>query len=318
MDSNFKPGNTGVGVPVLFVIGPPRSGTSILGRVLDCHPNLSTWVEPYYVWDYHFRSRPHDELTADDATPEVRDRIVKEFSVFRRAFGGNRVVDKSPRNCLRIPFIEKVFPDSNYLFIVRDGRDAVSSIKQQWQLKQRIIHGRHLKKDWEAKSNLIRKWLKKRPLWRMRIQSLLFEVGPPRYWRSGTHLHRLRWAGNFGWGPRFKGWQRCMDSVSLAEFCALQWSACAAGIMENRSRIPDSRQYVITYEDFVKDHKDCLRRALSHFHLGAPEVFWEKLPEINRQNTGKWKKQLTPDEIASITPLMEKAMLALQYRVETS
>jgi len=38
-------------IPILLIIGPPRSGTSILGRVLDAFPAVSSWVEPYFVWD---------------------------------------------------------------------------------------------------------------------------------------------------------------------------------------------------------------------------------------------------------------------------
>ena len=76
--------------PIAMIIGPPRSGTSILGRALDQHPRISTWIEPYYIWDHFFRTAPDDELTAVDATDKVRKWIRSTLlKIFCNIWGWN-------------------------------------------------------------------------------------------------------------------------------------------------------------------------------------------------------------------------------------
>ena len=119
-----------------FIIGTPRSGTTLLGRILGLHPRISTWIEPYYVWDYHFRNAPHDHLDDHDASEKVKRSIRNAFMRYRQAQNVDVVIDKSPRNCLRLSFINSVFPESRYIYILRDGRDSILSIYQQWRLKK--------------------------------------------------------------------------------------------------------------------------------------------------------------------------------------
>ena len=83
----------------VFIVGSPRSGTTILGELLDRHQHISQWYEPYFVWDHFFRTAPDDERTEAEATPEAeaaeatpdaeaaeRSRIVEAL----RQTGGNR------------------------------------------------------------------------------------------------------------------------------------------------------------------------------------------------------------------------------------
>ncbi|MFC1869143.1 sulfotransferase [Thermodesulfobacteriota bacterium] len=43
-------------IPIIIIVGAPRSGTTMFGRVLDRHPNLSTRMQRYYIWDQFFKS----------------------------------------------------------------------------------------------------------------------------------------------------------------------------------------------------------------------------------------------------------------------
>jgi hypothetical protein len=47
----------------VFIVGSPRSGTTIFGELLDKHPQLSQWYEPYFVWDRFFRKEIYSILT---------------------------------------------------------------------------------------------------------------------------------------------------------------------------------------------------------------------------------------------------------------
>ena len=44
-----------------------------------------------------------------------------------------RLLEKTPENCLRLPFLQALFPDARVLFLVRDGRANVHSLLEGWQ-----------------------------------------------------------------------------------------------------------------------------------------------------------------------------------------
>ena len=162
-----------------MIIGTPRSGTSILGRVLDQHPLISTWVEPYYIWDHHFRDAPNDVLTADQATVDVQIWIRKAFRRYLKMCRVEKVVDKSPRNCLKLPFVRKIFPEAWYIFILRDGRDTILSILSQWKRKKEIFVNNSEGSQWQNRLYIFKRWLRRRPNWKFSLKSVLFELVHP-------------------------------------------------------------------------------------------------------------------------------------------
>ncbi len=44
-----------------------------------------------------------------------------------------RLLEKTPENCLRLPFLEALFPDAKVIYLVRDGRANVSSLMEGWR-----------------------------------------------------------------------------------------------------------------------------------------------------------------------------------------
>jgi hypothetical protein len=44
-----------------------------------------------------------------------------------------RLLEKTPENCLRLPFLEALFPDGKVIYLVRDGRPNVSSLMEGWR-----------------------------------------------------------------------------------------------------------------------------------------------------------------------------------------
>ena len=263
-----------------MIIGTPRSGTSILGRVLDLHPSISTWIEPYYIWDHHFREAHDDVVTAAQATDDVRIWIRKAFTRYLRVHRVEKVVDKSPRNCLKLPFIQKIFPEAYYIFILRDGRDTILSILSQWERKKEIFAKNRGSDQWQSRLYIFRRWLNRRPTWKFRLQSILFELGPPANWLKKQFLNDLRWDGRFGWGPRFKGWHEFIDRVTPLEFSAYQWVHCARGILDNISLIPEHRKIILKYEDFIRDPEASIMSLFSFLKIDLPDGYMETLPEI--------------------------------------
>lgn len=299
--------------PVLFVVGPPRSGTTILGEVLDHHPRLTHWYEPYFVWDRRFRNAPDDVRTAKDARPEVIAEVQSAFAGFRRAMKADFVVDKSPRNSLRLPFIHAAFPHAKFLFILRDARETVLSINREWRIRQDTVTNPDAQKRLGGGLSMLRYMLGRQPLWRHRLRFLKFEMGPMSQWTRGQILSRTRWHGNVGWGPQFTGWDRLFGKVDTLEFNAWQWLHCVQGIESYLPNIPSAQQHTIRYEEFTANPDKILGQMLSFLDMEFPPDFMERIPRIRAGNTSKWRERFSAEDLALIGPIVSRHLIKLGY-----
>jgi hypothetical protein len=153
--------------PFLFMLGCPRSGTRMLGRLVDAHPEVAVVHEARFVpgWFVHRRGVTEDGF----ATPELVERLVEFerfeqlgvareelerllatgrplpyatfvselFELVARARGKRLVADKSPRYVRNIPTLHELFPSAKILHLVRDGRDVALSVASWRKVKER-------------------------------------------------------------------------------------------------------------------------------------------------------------------------------------
>jgi tetratricopeptide (TPR) repeat protein len=117
----------------VFLLGFPRSGTTLAETVLLNHPDVISLEERdtfhASVLDFLTDPRGLDRLasTAERDLRFYRDDYwtrVKEFGVDP---AGKIFIDKNPFNALKLPLIYKLFPDARVIFAVRDPRDVVLS-----------------------------------------------------------------------------------------------------------------------------------------------------------------------------------------------
>lgn len=117
----------------VFLLGFPRSGTTLLEVILEGHPNVASLEENESLIDSvnEYMQRPQDLERLLRAPPAV----LKEFRaaywqhVARAGLdvAGKMFVDKHPLNTLKLPLIARLFPDARVLFACRDPRDIVLS-----------------------------------------------------------------------------------------------------------------------------------------------------------------------------------------------
>jgi hypothetical protein len=144
--------------PFLFIVGCPRSGTRLLGRLVDAHPEIAIVHEARFVpgWFVHRRGLTPAGL----ATPELVEKLLEFprfeqfqvqpedlerllptgeeipyaafvsglFDLHGRSQGKRLVGDKTPRYVRHIPTLHDLFPAARFVHLVRDGRDVALSL----------------------------------------------------------------------------------------------------------------------------------------------------------------------------------------------
>lgn len=117
----------------VFLLGYPRSGTTLVENVLASAPNVIALEERETLAD------TDDVLVANDGTMPSLDRLAPAaIDTLRAAYwrrvaamagdvGGKTFVDMNPLNGIKLPIIARLFPDARIVVMRRDPRDIVLS-----------------------------------------------------------------------------------------------------------------------------------------------------------------------------------------------
>lgn len=117
----------------VFLLGFPRSGTTLLEQVLASHPDVEALEERETLADAQraFQMQPADVARLARASEAelapLRDAYWARVKAEGADVAGKVFVDKHPLHTFRLPLILKLFPDAKILFARRDPRDVVLS-----------------------------------------------------------------------------------------------------------------------------------------------------------------------------------------------
>lgn len=125
----------------IFIIGVPRSGTTLLRVLLDSHPNIacgpeSPWLARMpssvkrlyqFMCEDEFGYVKNFGVEREILRRQVADWVNNLYMAYAEKRGKKRWGDKTPDNSLEISFLSELFPDACFVFIVRDGRDVACS-----------------------------------------------------------------------------------------------------------------------------------------------------------------------------------------------
>jgi hypothetical protein len=302
----------------VFIVGSPRSGTTLLGELLDRHPQVSQWYEPYFVWDHLFRDAPHDERTVADVTIDVRRQIFKDFNRFRQKRRCSALVDKSPRNSLKIPFILEIFPQAKFIHLLRDGRDATLSIHKEWLRRRRIFQNpaKEGRFDYIGAVDVMKDFLARQPFLSHKLRALWFETHGHLF-NKAKQLNRLRWKGEIGWGPRFNGWEEVYARTSLLQFNAYQWLNCIQSIQQNWESIAPKNRLKVRYEDLITHPEEQINEIIRFIGVHSSQKFIGALPGLKADNYNKWKDELSSTQLEEIISILTPGLIDLGYAEST-
>src|SRR6266700_2436424 len=147
----------------IFVLGCPRSGTTLLQLMLHAHPQIAIPPETRSVLTSYEGRGKFGDLRAEPSRRALARSIVSErktlfydlgldagevleeivagpptlgsaigivFRAYARRFDEPRWGDKRPGYYQYIPALLRMFPDAQFVHLIRDGRDCVASLKR--------------------------------------------------------------------------------------------------------------------------------------------------------------------------------------------
>ena len=149
--------------PPIFIVGAPRSGTTLLRQMLNRHPGIAICGETHFleiacqerrrrafgdlsdagnrerlIKSYLSTRRAHKQLQMD--LVKLAERLRREGTGYREMFasiltcyaestGKHRCGEKTPRHSLFVETLCDWFPGALILHILRDPRDVVASLR---------------------------------------------------------------------------------------------------------------------------------------------------------------------------------------------
>lgn len=144
--------------PYVFLVGCPRSGTTLLRRILDAHWQLAITRESHWIPRYYeervgtasdgrvaealvteLLANPRftrlgidreqlETLLASRSADSYASFVSAIFDLYGEACGKSLVGDKTPGYVRRILTLHSLWPSARFVHLVRDGRDICSSV----------------------------------------------------------------------------------------------------------------------------------------------------------------------------------------------
>ncbi len=124
--------------PPAFLIGFPRSGTTLLEHILAAHPQIRTLEERPTISTLKLQlanmpgGYPQALATLSDAQIlQLRATYAELAGLPSAADSGKTIVDKYPLNLLNVGIILRIFPNARFIFVLRHPCDACLSCFMQ-------------------------------------------------------------------------------------------------------------------------------------------------------------------------------------------
>lgn len=232
--------------PIAFVHGCGRSGTTILGRVLQSHPGIHYLFEPYHAWAVvdpntdmlrlYTDGRGATIMRGEEVTEETRERFRRVILSEGVRSGRGLLVEKTPINALRLGYLEILAPHARHVHIVRDGVDVVRSIDRLASANAYAIAGKPTLNRWWGVGGW--KW-----------EALARDGAAAGYYPDEVPSLRTH---------RERG--------------AYEWLVTMHEIDRYRQRLGD-RLLELTYEDLTGRSRPTLVRVCEHLALDAPAAW---------------------------------------------
>jgi hypothetical protein len=141
----------------IIILSAPRAGSTLLFETLAQAAGIYTiGGESHRLIESIDALRPgaaavaSNRLTAKDASPPIVMELCRRFASQLRDRDGQapapgasaRLLEKTPKNALRVPFLLQVFPDAQFIFLHREPRANLGSMMEAWRSRGWVTYKR--------------------------------------------------------------------------------------------------------------------------------------------------------------------------------
>ncbi len=134
--------------PPCFLVGFPRSGTTLLDQILDCHPQLQVMEEVPILEtlaseiDVSYGGYPRALPSLDQE--DIKSLRARYFNEVEQSIGrkpGTVLVDKLPLNIQHVPLAVRLFPATKFILVIRHPCDVVlSNFMQNYKINEAMAN----------------------------------------------------------------------------------------------------------------------------------------------------------------------------------
>jgi Sulfotransferase family len=156
--------------PCVFIVGCPRSGTTLLRRIADAHAELAVIGELHWLprwWERRVGLTPHGLVTGEllqalfaeprfhkfEVAPERVAELLRShrpqqyadfvsglFDLHGRVKGKPNVGEKTPGYVRFLPTLHSLWPHARVIHLIRDGRDVALSLFDRTRTRRAAWH----------------------------------------------------------------------------------------------------------------------------------------------------------------------------------
>lgn len=276
----------------VMVTGTPRSGKSLLARILGESPEFAFLSEPLTIWNIGLGQRPDDRRTADEVTERVRKRIRKACQARVAREGGERYLDDLAYHAVRIPFVHRVMPEAKIIHVIRSGEDALPE----------LLYG------WTYRDTVARAFARRR-------RNINFSTLPRLAVKFARNYVLSRFRGRRAtWGPRVPGLEELGDSAPTAAVAALQWRRMEEIALRDLQKLPAEQVLEVRFEDVIDDPEGQAIRAGEFCEVDDLEALSEVAAEVvDPEFVGENRVLPTPREWEAVRPIIDPLQQRLGY-----
>ena len=130
--------DNGETISPIFLVGFPRSGTTLMDTILRSHSEIEVLEEKPTVVAAKAAIRKngyneiHNKVFSIDIISEARSSYIKEFRKHIKSSDTNSVyIDKLPLNLIEVPLINQLFPSAKFILALRHPFDTILSCWMQ-------------------------------------------------------------------------------------------------------------------------------------------------------------------------------------------
>lgn len=164
--------------PPVFIMGFPRSGTTLLDTLLMNIPSFHVLEELPVVRQIEYALGPQSRIGVIDSAEanRLRQLYFESLDIIAPCTPDKTVIDKYPLHMARVPLIHRVFPDAKIIFVERHPCDVVlSCFMANFQLNRAMRHFLTLADAADLYDVVFGAWWKSRSLLPLNVHVIRYE-----------------------------------------------------------------------------------------------------------------------------------------------